>query len=371
MNQFMLFFKMHCLGLGYLTFDDSFLEEKRTWSLKELKTCNALLTRGADSCSPLTAHQVFTDAQIEYTMDKQLYPEALGATFGTFDCNFGCDPEVPPCLKEDRRDRFKRIFKEEQMSVLLHLEKLCFEGHFALAVAFCAHEAKRIDDMADFKLRHDRSKVSYADEDHDQSSRNADDDCDCEDRQWPLPLEKFETSMAQTVYDTRYDPESVSHDVRLHAKRDIAWLNSPYGKAMSNIKHQMTSGRITNGINDMHSHMRLLHKYFADGCTPAEAADAANDVKIIDPTHWDEIFGNLTPGTTVGDLHKNVESLYECWIKFVDPPGWKSTDTADSKQASTVCFDQLEAPVVYACAMLLEFYDIAMFTAMYASGNTR
>ena len=362
-NQFMMFFKMHCLGLGSLTFDDSFLEEKRNWSLKELKTCNALLTRGADSYSSLTAGLVFTSAQIEYTMVQVLYPEAVRAVCGLEFLMGGCASGS----KSERRDKFKQIFKAEKMSTLLYLEKLCFEGHFTLAVAFCVHEAKRIDDMAVFKLRHARGEESYANEDSDEISGEQVGSVGCYQ---PLPLEEFKNPIAKTVYDSGYDPESVSHDVRLPERRD-----QNYKKALALIKQEMTNGSIANRIWVLHRNMRFLQTYLAEGCAPAPAEgyvpgnDIQPHVKIIDSTHWDEIFGNLTSGKTVGDLHKNIESLYECWIKLFDPPSWKPEDAADT--SSTVCFDELEAPVVYACALLLEFYDVAMFAAMFASGATR
>ena len=85
-------------------------------------------------------------------------------------------------------------------------------------------------------------------------------------------------------------------------------------------------------------------------------------LQVIAESEWLEIFGGLGPSNaTVMDLWYKVEALYLAWERLV---------TKDD-ETGIATYEKLERPVVYAAALLLEFYDSELLVPWFATALSR
>ena len=96
---------------------------------------------------------VFTASKLEEQLNNTLYPHALPQ----LQCTGCVYNETKENINTHRgydigaissQELFGMIFDDEQHMVMLHEEKILFEGHFALAVAYSAFTTNRVDEVA-------------------------------------------------------------------------------------------------------------------------------------------------------------------------------------------------------------------------------
>ena len=181
-------------------------------ALKELKTCRARYTMQADSISKNTAKKEFTPYKIDSFLDTKLYPAAISTTCPFGGCTFPSKNRFVNVDHTNRRDIFRTIFNDEQVSINLNIEKLCFEGHFVLSVAYSADAMTSIDAMANFALHGVSRNTEIVSRGADAATTDGDDN---ERIPWPVPLTEFNVPIANYVFDTRNDPGEKNAELRL------------------------------------------------------------------------------------------------------------------------------------------------------------
>ena len=84
--------------------------------------------------------------------------------------------------------------------------------------------------------------------------------------------------------------------------------------------------------------------------------------QVISESEWVEIFGGLGPSNaTVMDLWYKVDALYTAWQKL----------TSKDDESGSATSERLERPVVYAAALILEFYDAELLVPWFANALCR
>eukprot|EP00656_Telonema_subtile_P006548 TRINITY_DN13029_c0_g2_i1.p1 TRINITY_DN13029_c0_g2~~TRINITY_DN13029_c0_g2_i1.p1 ORF type:complete len:1230 (+),score=269.16 TRINITY_DN13029_c0_g2_i1:178-3867(+) len=356
-NQFMIFFKRHCLRLCMLEYDHSFLKDKRDTSLRELQSFRMQVTAEPAELHNYIDGSALTAPRLSRKLRDELYPQAFAT--------------IKPCplvwcwLRSysgevdysNRREYWSRLYEHEDHKVHLLLEKMRFEGHFALSTIAGASIAGSLDQVAFFAVR-----AGFKEEDtNEYAGAVGETDEIRHHSQAELPIPGFKHPLALTLLKAQ------SRDTAMQVGKEDVFLEGDARRSDSyNVAKELAL--VTAGITAMHESLEFLAKYIALPSMPADLGDcdhadpADNSISFISASDWVEIFGMLgseqggiEPSGTVVDLYNKIDALKTAWLKLMDPD----------------CYKRMKAPLVYASALLLEFYDTDLLVSWFASSGVR